>query len=71
MRLIYAACAAHAAYAALEDFRSSCARFRKKAPSEKREAVMARAFIAACQYSVLSSISSLRVSAKSIGLAKY
>jgi hypothetical protein len=49
MRLIYAACAAHAAYAALEDFRSSCAPFRKKAPFEEREAVMARAFIVACQ----------------------
>jgi hypothetical protein len=55
MCLIYAACAAHAAYAALEDFRSSCARFRNKAPFEKREAVMAWAFVVACQYSVLSS----------------
>ena len=41
MCLIYAA---YAAYAALKDLRSSCAPFRKKAPFEKREAVMARAF---------------------------
>ena len=42
MCLIYAAYATYAAYA--KDLRSSCAPLRKKAPFEKREAVMTRAF---------------------------